>query len=266
MGSKQMQQIRQALRGKAAVLMGKNTRIRKVMQIFLKSNQGHPIEQLLPFVGGNVGFVFTNGDLGEVREVIESNRVPAPARVGSLAPCNVIVPPGPTGCDPGQTSFFQVLQIATKITKGQIEITSPVQILKEGDKVGSSEAALLQKLNILPFTYGLKIQTIYDNGSLFDPKVLDLTDADLAAKFGAAVRNVAALSLKLGYPTLASLPHSIANAFKTILAVVVGLEEFTFEKAEPFKAYLKVRSVCLFFVGCGMVVVVQTRVGGCSVR
>lgn len=252
MGSKQMQQIRQALRGKAAVLMGKNTRIRKVMQIFLKSNQGHPIEQLLPFVGGNVGFVFTNGDLGEVREVIESNRVPAPARVGSLAPCNVIVPPGPTGCDPGQTSFFQVLQIATKITKGQIEITSPVQILKEGDKVGSSEAALLQKLNILPFTYGLKIQTIYDNGSLFDPKVLDLTDADLAAKFGAAVRNVAALSLKLGYPTLASLPHSIANAFKTILAVVVGLEEFTFEKAEPFKAYLKVRSVCLFFVGCGL--------------
>lgn len=238
-GSKQMQQIRHALRGKAAILMGKNTRIRKVMQIFLRNNAGHPIEQLLPYVGGNVGFVFTNGDLAEIREVIESNRVPAPARVGSVAPCNVVVPPGPTGCDPGQTSFFQVLQIATKITKGQIEITNPVQILKEGDKVGSSEAALLQKLNILPFTYGLKIQTIYDNGSLFDPKVLDLTDADLAAKFGNAVRNVAALSLKLGYPTLASLPHSIANAFKTILAVVVGLEEFTFEKAEPFKAYLK---------------------------
>lgn len=177
-----------------------------------------------------------------------SNKVPAPARVGSVAPCNVIIPPGPTGCDPGQTSFFQVLQIATKITKGQIEITTAVQILKEGDKVGSSEAALLQKLNILPFTYGLKLQTIYDNGSLFDPAVLDLTDDDLAAKFAVAVRNVAAVSLKLGYPTLASLPHSIANAFKTILAIVVGLEEFTFEKAEPFKAYLKDPSA---FAGAG---------------
>lgn len=61
--------------------------------------------------------------------------MPAPARAGSLAPVNVIVPAGPTGCDPGQTSFFQVLQIATKITKGQIEITTPVQILKAGDKV-----------------------------------------------------------------------------------------------------------------------------------
>lgn len=163
-GSKQMQQIRQALRGTATVLMGKNTRIRKVINIFLKKNPGHPIEQLVNYVGGNVGFVFTNGDLGSVRETLEENRVPAPARVGSLAPCNVIVPPGPTGCDPGQTSFFQALQIATKITKGQIEITTAVQILKEGDKVGNSEAILLQKLNILPFTYGLVIQTIYDNG------------------------------------------------------------------------------------------------------
>ena len=211
----------------------------QVVSIFLRKNPGHPIEQLLTYIGGNVGFVFTNGDLGKIREVLEANKVPAPARVGSVAPCNVIVPPGPTGCDPGQTSFFQVLQIATKITKGQIEITTAVQILKEGDKVGSSEAALLQKLNILPFTYGLKIQTIYDNGSLFDPAVLDLTDADLAAKFAVAVRNVAAVSLKLGYPTLASLPHSIANAFKTVLSVVVKLDEFTFEKAEPFKAFIK---------------------------
>jgi len=238
-GSKQMQQIRQALRGSATVLMGKNTRIRKVINIFLRKNPGHPIEQLLQFVGGNVGFVFTNGELGLVRETVEKNRVPAPARVGSTAPCDVIVPPGPTGCDPGQTSFFQALQIATKITKGQIEITTAVQILKHGDKVGNSEAALLQKLNILPFTYGLVIQTIYDNGSLFDPKVLDLTDADLAAKFAVAVRNIAAISLTVGYPTLASLPHSIANAFKACVAVAVGLEEFTFEKAEPFKAYLR---------------------------
>jgi large subunit ribosomal protein LP0 len=74
-----------------------------------------------------VGFIFTNGDLGEVRTVIEAHRVPAPARVGAVAPSDVFVPPGPTGCDPGQTSFFQVLQIPTKIAKGQIEITNEVR-------------------------------------------------------------------------------------------------------------------------------------------
>lgn len=71
----------------------------------------HPPPQILPRIVGNVGFIFTNGELGDIRDVIEAHRVPAPARVGSIAPIDVMVPPGPTGCDPGQTSFFQVLQV-----------------------------------------------------------------------------------------------------------------------------------------------------------
>lgn len=238
-GSNQMQQIRIALRGEAVMLMGKNTMMRKCISEFMKKNVGHPIEQLSSKLIGNVGLVFTNGDLGAIREKIEANRVPAPARVGAIAPCDVVVPPGPTGCDPGQTSFFQVLQVATKITKGQIEIVSPVQLLTKGDKVGNSEAALLQKLNIKPFSYGLVIDSIYDNGSLFDAAVLDLTDEDLQAKFFNALQNVAAVCLKIGYPTIASMPHSIANAFKMLVAVAVECENFTFKKADPFKAYLK---------------------------
>jgi large subunit ribosomal protein LP0 len=237
-GSNQMQQIRIALRGQAEVLMGKNTLMRKVFHNFLKKNPGHPLEHFIPLLKGNVGFVFTNGDLNEVREVLESNKVPAPARVGSIAPIDVIVPPGPTGADPGQTSFFQALQIATKIQKGQIEIVSEVLLTKKGDKVGNSEAALLQKLNIKPFSYGLIIESVYDNGSIFDPAVLDLTEEDLCAKFVAGLRNVAAISLEIGFPTLASIPHSVANAFKALVAVAVELEEFSFEKAEPFKAFL----------------------------
>jgi len=238
-GSNQMQQIRHALRGQAELLMGKNTMIRKVLSIFLKKNPGHPYEQLMPYVKGNVGFVFTDGDVAQVRDLITANRVPAPARVGGIAPCDVVVPPGPTGCDPGQTSFFQVLQIATKIVKGQIEIVSDVNLIKKGDKVGMSEAALLQKLKIQPFSYGLVVQQVYDNGSMFEPAVLDLTDDILTAKFMSGVINVAAVSLQLGVPTLASLPHSIANAFKRLVAVAVQCETYTFPKAEAYKNFLK---------------------------
>jgi large subunit ribosomal protein LP0 len=236
-GSSQMQQIRIALRGKAEVLMGKNTMIRKVFKTFCLDNENHPLESLIPLLRGNVGFIFTNGDLAEVREVVVTNRVPAPARVGSIAPSNVVIPAGPTGCDPGQTSFFQALQITTKIQKGQIEITNDVLLVSEGEKVGNSEAALLQKLNINPFTYGLTISSVYDNGSLFDPKVLELTETDLCAKFMVGVNNVAALSLEIGFPTLASIPHSVSNAFKSLVAIVLACETFSFEKADPYKAY-----------------------------
>jgi large subunit ribosomal protein LP0 len=221
------------------ILMGKNTLMRKILKDYIEDHPGHPIGVLAESLRGNVGFVFTNADLGKVRDKILANRVPAPARVGAVAPIDVVVPAGPTGCDPGQTAFFQTLQIATKITKGQIEIVNPVNLLKAGDKVGNSEATLLQKLNIKPFSYGFIIDKIYDNGSLFGAEVLDITPEVLAGRFFDAVQKVAAISLELGYPTQASFPHSIANAFKTLVAITVELENFSFAKAEPYKAFVK---------------------------
>ena len=238
-GSNQLQKTRIGLRGKGEILMGKNTMMRKILKEFVEENPDAPQEALIEVLRGNVGFVFTNGDLGDVRNVLEENVRPAPARVGAVAPCNVIVPKGPTGCDPGQTAFFQTLQIATKITRGQIEIVNDIQLIDEGDKVTASQAALLQKLEISPFTYGLKLKSVYDNGSLFDAKVLDITDDVLAAKFGEALKTLASLSLAIGYPTQASVPHSIANAFKVILSVTIGLDNYTFDKAETYKEYLK---------------------------
>lgn len=242
-GSNQIQQIRLGMRreGKedlANILMGKNTLIRKIISAFLAEQPDHPIKELLPFIKGNVGLVFTNEDLNEVREKLESVRKPAPARVGSIAQKDVFVPPGPTGCDPGQTSFFQVLGIPTKIQRGQIEIVSDVHLIHKGDKVGPSEAALLDKLNIRPFDYGLMLDTIYNNGSVFDPAVLDISEDDLKEKFSAGVTMIASVCLGAGYPTLASVPHSVANAFKNLVAVAVECEEFSFEKADPYKAYL----------------------------
>jgi large subunit ribosomal protein LP0 len=237
-GSMQIQTTRKALRGKAEVLMGKNTMMRKCIRDYVEENPDTPVAQLESVCRGNVGFVFTNGDLGAIREVLESNVRPAPAKVGASAPTDVIVPKGPTGCDPGQTAFFQTLQISTKITKGQIEMTNDTHLIKKGDKVTASQSALLKKLNIEPFTYGMTLACVYDNGSLFDAKVLDITDDVLAEKFVAALNTISQLSLALNYPTSASVAHSVANAFKAIIAVTVELEKFSFEQADVYKAYL----------------------------
>jgi len=237
-GSQQMNLTRKQMRGTAEILMGKNTLMRCVLKKFLEENPGHIMGALEEKMRGNVGFVFTNSELPKVRDLILANRIPAPARVGAIAPVEVNVPAGPTGADPGQTSFFQVLQIPTKIVKGQIEITNEVKLIKKGDKVGSSEAALLQKLNIKPFSYGFGIDCIYDNGSQFSVDVLDIDNEILTARFGAALKKVASISLAIGYPTQASVPHSIGNAFKSLVAITVNLDNYTFPKAKPFKDYL----------------------------
>lgn len=234
-GSKQMQTIRLSLRGKAVVLMGKNTMMRKAIRGHLENNPA--LEKLLPHIKGNVGFVFTKEDLAEVRDMLLSNKVPAAARAGAIAPCGVTVPAQNTGLGPEKTSFFQALGITTKISRGTIEILSDVQLIKTGDKVGASEATLLNMLNISPFSYGLLIQQVYDNGSVYSPEVLDITEAALHARFLEGVRNIASVCLQIGYPTLASIPHSIVNGYKRVLAVALETE-YSFPLADKVKAFL----------------------------
>lgn len=237
--SKQFMQIRAAIRlmNDSAILMGKNTLMKRCFRLHMERTGDESWACLLPELVGNVGLVFTNGDLIETRDKIGEFKKGAPARVGLLAPLDVHVPSGPTGLGPEQTSFFQALNIPTKITKGTIEITTDVHLIKEGERVGPSQATLLTKLGIKPFSYGLAIIRVFEGGSLFSPKVLNITQADLAASFSAGVRNVAALSLATGYPTLASIPHSVVNGYKNVLAIAVETD-YTFPLAQKVKDYL----------------------------
>lgn len=186
----------------------------------------------------NVAFIFCSGDMSEIAEVIEETKVGADAKAGVIAPIDVVVPAGPTGMDPGQTSFFQALGIGTKIVRGQIEIISDQHLVVADKKVGNSEAVLLKKLNIKPFSYALKLINIYDNGSLYDPKVLKLSQEEILNKFLSGVRNIAALSLALGVPTEASVPHSVANGFKNLVALALGAD-YTFDQATTLIEMIK---------------------------
>ncbi|KFO27907.1 60S acidic ribosomal protein P0 [Fukomys damarensis] len=234
-GSKQMQQIRMSLRGKAVVLMGKNTMMRKAIRGHLENNPA--LEKLLPHIRGNVGFVFTKEDLTEIRDVLLANKVPAAARAGAIAPCEVTVPAQITGLGPEKTSFFQALGITTKISRGTTEILSDVQLIKTGDKVGASAATLLNMLNISPFSFGLIIQQVFDNGSIYNPEVLHITEEAPHTRFLEGVPNLASVCLQIAYPPVASVPHSTINGYKRVLALSVETD-YTFPLVEKVKAFL----------------------------
>ncbi|GFP82660.1 60S acidic ribosomal protein p0 [Phtheirospermum japonicum] len=104
-------------------------------------------------------------------------------------------------------------------------------------KVGSSEAALLSRLGIRPFSYGLVVISIYDNRSLFSPEVLDLTEDDLVEKFIMGVSMVTSLSLSISFPTLADAPQMFINAYKNVLDVAVKTD-YSFPQADKDKGCL----------------------------
>merc|ERR1711981_1138217 len=103
--------------------------------------------------------------------------------------------------------------------------------------VGASEAALLQMLNIKPFHYGLIVEQVYDNGAVFSPEILDITDDDILKKFTSGISNIAAASLAIGYPTVASVPHSIVNGFRNLAAVCLEAD-IDIPQIQGIKEYL----------------------------
>jgi len=231
-GSNQMQQIRISLRGSAEVLMGKNTMMRKVLRGRLDQNP--TLEKVLPHIVENVGFVFTKEDLPEIRDKLLANQKPAAAKAGAMAPKDVFVEPITTTLGPEKTSFFQALNIPTKITRGCIEILSQTKMCIEGERVGASEATLLAMLNIMPFSYGLEVKMVYDNGSLYHPSILDITDDDIRARFVEGAAIVTMVSLGIGYPTKTSVPHMVTNAFRNLLAIALETD-YTFKEAAELK-------------------------------
>lgn len=236
--SNQVQQTRLALRQqkKGDMVCGKNTVVKKAIDIRLKGpEESDPdyefrkthytklpqIEKLLQCCKGKVGFIFSDAAVHDLKPLIEGNKIPAPAKVGTFAPTEVVIPPGPTGLDPSQISFFHTLNISTKIQKGQIEIVKEFRVCEKGKKIGNSEAAILQKLNIKPFAFGMEILYVYDDGAILTPDIFNVDPEALLGKFRSAANSLAAISLAIGHPNALSIPHMIKNAFKNLASIAL---------------------------------------------
>jgi len=247
-GSKSLAQNRKKLRVRDIhILMGKNTIIRKVLNVRAdkleaegKLKQAQNARNFLDMVEGNVGFCFLpkNESIAALRDHFAQDKVQTAAKAGIAAPDNVLVPAGPTGQDPSQTSFFQALDIPTKINRGQVEIVSDVKLITKGEKIGRSAAELLVMLGIKPFYYGITVQHVYDKGEVYPADVLDISPSDVASAFNSAVREVAALCLALNYPTAASVPHSIMDAYKNMLAIGMACKNYSWENLAKVEAIL----------------------------
>jgi large subunit ribosomal protein LP0 len=239
-GSNQMQKVRISIRGKGNILCGKNTMIRRVMTDLVEANKFPQLDSLLQsdLIKFNVALIFTGvNDLAEIRKIVESNQVPAAAKTGVVAPVDVTLPAGPTGLDPGQTAFFQAANIATKITKGSIELINPVTLIKKNEKVPATAVALLTKMGIRPFHFGIHVTSVYENGFIYKANVLDLTKEDLLRKFVSGVSYVACVSLGARYPTLASVVHSVARGYQKLAAIALETS-YTFDETKETKALL----------------------------
>uniref|UniRef100_F6I5H5 Uncharacterized protein n=1 Tax=Vitis vinifera TaxID=29760 RepID=F6I5H5_VITVI len=84
---------------------------------------GNPVFlNLVPLLVGNVGPIFTKGDLKEVDEEVAKYKVGAPARTGLVAHIDVIAPPGNTGLNLAHTRA-SIKPISPTFSRVSIKVT-----------------------------------------------------------------------------------------------------------------------------------------------
>ena len=180
------------------------------------------LEGILPYLRGNTGLVFTHLELADARSSLMAIKVQRAAKAGAISPVDVTLPSGDTRLEPTKTSFFQALGIGTKIIKGSVSLASDVPLLKAGQRVTVSQAALLQMLNIKPFQYGLKVGMVYDNGDIYPSSISDFNETNMFQSIMSGITNVAAVSLEIGYPTQASVMFSMRAAMMNVMGMAAA--------------------------------------------
>ncbi|AEA38731.1 60S acidic ribosomal protein P0 (nucleomorph) [Cryptomonas paramecium] len=195
----QIQNCKKSFDKNSVLIFQKNSLIRKILKSYANNKQD--IDLFCSFVSGNVGLIFSKLNPFEINEILESNKVYASPKLGQVSHCDVVIPAGQTEMLPDSTSLFQSLNIQTKIQKGQIEILSPVNLLKKGQKVGNFEFLLLQKLNIKPFSYKIAIKKILDHCMCYDAYILDIKSEEVSKLAQTLINNLDLITTFIGYPS-----------------------------------------------------------------
>ncbi len=77
---------------------------------------------------------------------------------------------------------------------------------------------------------------MYEDGTVYSSDILDMNQDALLGKFFNGVRQLAAVSLAISYPTAASVSHSINFAYKQVLAIALQTE-IDFPEVAKFREY-----------------------------
>src|SRR3989338_3319500 len=185
--AKQLQNLRATLRGKVELVMTKRRLIKLALEHTKQDKPG--IDKIEEKLKGMPALLFTKDNPFTLFKTLKKNKSKAPARAGQIAPNDIIVPAGPTGFLPGPIiGELGTLGIKSKVDQGKISIVQDSVVCKEGQVISAPLAAMLTRLNINPMEVGLDITAVYEKGTIFDKKVLDIDEEQFNKNLQQAIR------------------------------------------------------------------------------
>jgi large subunit ribosomal protein L10 len=213
MPASSLQKMREQLRKDVLIKMTKRRIIHKIFDQVKSVKPG--IENLKPYLTGMPALLFTKENPFKLYKTLQQSKSPAPAKAGQKAPREIMVPAGVTPFAPGPIiSELGSVGIKAGVEGGKVAIKMDCVVAEEGQEIDAKLASILTRLGIQPMEIGLVLTAVYENGAIFDSKVLHIDEKEFMQKLSDAATWAINLSVEAGYPTKDTIEIMISKAFK----------------------------------------------------
>tara|TARA_Y100000310_G_scaffold335162_1_gene416526 strand:+ start:1713 stop:2570 length:858 start_codon:yes stop_codon:yes gene_type:complete len=224
--SPQLQKMKRQLKGQVIVRMAKA----RLIKIAFDKSKKEDISKVTERIRGMPALLFTKDNPFKLFKTLQASKSSAPAKAGQTAPTDVVIPEGKTPFAPGPIiGELGQLGIKTGVEEGKVAVKVAKTVVKEGEQFDAKTAEILTRLNILPMEVGLNIVTVYEDGTLFDRKTLDIDEEAYVADLQRLHNEAMNLAVKIGYASKDTIKHLILKAHRDATALADGKDILTSE-------------------------------------
>lgn len=242
--AKQLQEMRKSLKDNAVIRMSKKNLIDLAFEDCNADKNN--IVDLSEHMDGQVALIATEMNPFRLYKILEDSKTSAPAKAGSVAVDDIMVPKGDTGFEPGPfLGDLQQVGIPAKIDKGKIVVQKDTVVVKEGEVVTPAIAATLSRLDINPMEVGIDLKAVYEDETVYTTDVLAIDEEQTLADVQNAFRNAFNLSVNAAIPTDDTISTIITLAYTRAVNVGVAGAIMTSETSEPIIGLAQAKMLAL---------------------
>ncbi len=160
----QFQEIKKGMRDKVKILVAKKS----LVDLALDKSGNAALKDLIPHVDADCALLFTNEDAFIISGLLADSKTPAKAKAGQIPEEDIYAEAGGTDLIPGpDISALSAVGLKVKVENGKLAIQARALLCKKGEPISPEKAAILAKLNIIPFRIGIEPVAAYSDGKVY---------------------------------------------------------------------------------------------------
>jgi large subunit ribosomal protein L10 len=214
--------MRSSLHGSATLRSAKNSLIIRALDEAVNKRKG--ITDLKKAVKGQSAIITTDMNPFKLFQQMKATRTMAPAKGGETATHDIEVKAGDTPFKPGPVvGDLQKVGIPAAIKEGKVVIKNDKVVVPKGEKISVDLAKMLTRLEIFPIEIGLSLHSVYENGTIFTPDILDIDMEGFRGRMRQAAANAFALALETAWGSTLTIKPLLQKAHRN--ALILSMEK-----------------------------------------